>query len=228
MANRPIFLPMQSSSSFVNKIGVEFKWHAGMSVSQKQKSIRSLHESAIAQHRVMKPLEISSKSETELGRRLSAFNLIFSDRKWLYGCVETAFQGSKVFEFGGPFTDLYEGTARAAKKDDRIKQSGKLISFKFMDEEWPLKPLTAFYDWLYLNALHQNPQLTEPLLQYDGFTDIEFNPKKSINCQAASAALYVSLRTQGLVEKTLDSSSAYKLLFSNENSEATPIQGKLL
>lgn len=37
------------------------------------------------------------------------------------------------------------------------------------------------------------------LLEYDGFTDIEFNPQKSLNCQAKAAALYVSLCRNGLL-----------------------------
>ena len=31
------------------------------------------------------------------------------------------------------------------------------------------------------------------MLQYQAFTDIEFNPEKSLNCQAYSAALYLSM-----------------------------------
>ena len=34
----------------------------------------------------------------------------------------------------------------------------------------------------------------------DGFTDIAFNPKKSLNCQARSAALYVALARDGITE----------------------------
>lgn len=45
--------------------------------------------------------------------------------------VETAFQGSKVFEKGGPYVDLLNGTSRDAKKDMRLKESGNLIEFLF-------------------------------------------------------------------------------------------------
>ena len=50
-----------------------------------------------------------------------------------------------------------------------------------------------FYTWIYLIGLTQNKKLSESLLQYEAFTDIEFNEKKSFNCQAYSAAFYVSL-----------------------------------
>jgi hypothetical protein len=36
MALRPIFLAISSATSFVRTIDIEFKWHPGMSVSQKQ------------------------------------------------------------------------------------------------------------------------------------------------------------------------------------------------
>ena len=91
--------------------------------------------------------------------------------------VETAFQSSKVFEKGGPYIDLLEKTSRQAKKE-----SGNLIKFRFFNSEFSLKPRTYFYDWLYLNAIHQNEVLSDQVISYRGFTDIEFNPKKSINC----------------------------------------------
>lgn len=56
--------------------------------------------------------------------------------------VETAFQSSKVFESGGPFLDLYEKTQKEAKKDLRIKSSGKLLYFQFSDRRWELEPKT--------------------------------------------------------------------------------------
>ncbi len=71
----------------------------------------------------------------------------------------------------------------------------------------PLMPRTIFYNWLYINALLENPQYTQELMQFNGFTDIEFNPEKSINCQAEAAALFVSSGRLGLLEacKSFDS-----------------------
>ena len=120
----------------------------------------------------------------------SAFNLKFSwqDKN---SSVESFYQGSKVFKHAGPFTDLYEKNSKSAKKDKRIKDSGDLLGFTFFDEKWALED--DFYTWIYLIGLTQNKKLSESLLQYEAFTDIEFNEKKSFNCQAYSAAFYVSL-----------------------------------
>ena len=43
MANRPIFIP-QTKIIGVQILNLDFTWHPGMATSQKQKSIRSLHE----------------------------------------------------------------------------------------------------------------------------------------------------------------------------------------
>jgi hypothetical protein len=208
MANRPLFVPRRSRTSLVVEILIEFHWFAGMAVSQKQKSIRSLHEAAGARLKTSRILEISSKSPDPIGVRLSAFNLMLplGDRSV---SVEVAFQAGKLFEKGGPFLDLLAGSSREAKGDPRLRDSGRLIGFVLEDESWALEPKTAFYDWLYLRALSANPEIADHLLQFDAFTDIEFNPEKSLNCQARSAALFVSMSREGLLERALSSKAAY-------------------
>lgn len=112
--------------------------------------------------------------------------------------VENVFQGGKVFRDGGPYTSLYECTPLEAKRCELLKGSGPLIGFRFEGMDFPLEPKTAFYDFIYLNALLENPSLAKTALAYDGFTDIEFNPQKSLNCQAKAAALFVALNRLGL------------------------------
>jgi hypothetical protein len=227
MANRPVFVPGVKGKTLVDLVNVEFKWVAGMAMSQKQKSIRSLHEEA-AKRNLPKVLEISSKSENALGIKLSAFNLHLTTPRGLNITVENAFQGSKVFKRGGPFVDLLEVTPREAKKDPRLSSSGDLIGFSLEGQEWPTRPLTAFYDWLYLSALRQSPLLGEQLLAFDGFTDIEFNPARSLNCQAASAALFVALSRRGELEASIaNSNSLFERLISSSSS-AKPVQTSLL
>ena len=90
-------------------------------------------------------------------------------------------------------------SSRDAKKDERLKNSGNLVAFEYRDTRWELEPKTAFYDWIYLNALNLNDDLKQQALAYDAFTDIEFNPQKSINCQAYSIALFVALTKRKLL-----------------------------
>ena len=101
--------------------------------------------------------------------------------------------------WGGPYKDLLRATSREAKLDPRLKESGKLVKFQFFETDWALDPKTAFYDWLYINALHKAPDLADYVLQHRAFTDIAFNPEKSLNCQAYSAALYVALHERNLL-----------------------------
>lgn len=205
MASRPIFLPKPSNLIGVEEKVLEFNWHPGMAKSQKQKSIRELHNTAKLCG-FFPILEISSKSEDELGVKLSAFNLCITTKlKNAVFTVETAFQSSKVFEKGGPYKELIGMDSRAAKKDIRLKESGNLVSFNFFGKAFPITPRTYFYDWLYINALHQNQNLATRIKDFKGFSDIEFNPAKSINCQAYSAALYLSLFNHGCLVDALSS-----------------------
>ena len=102
------------------------------------------------------------------------------------------------------------------KKDERLRKPGKLICFQFFNDRFELNPPTFFYDWLYINALNKNNDLRQFVLNYKAFTDIEFNPEKSWNCQAYSVALYVSLVKNGVLEKALDSKENFKEIVKNE------------
>lgn len=212
MAKRPIFIPEYSENAFVNRDNIDFHYYSGFAVVQKQKSIASLHEAIHEKYGFEKILEVSSKSQDQLGIDLSAFNLMMVDKKSNKKfSVECAFQSSKVFEQGGPFIDLLNRTSREAKKDQRLKESGNLLKFVFYNREWDLLPRTAFYDWLYINALNANPQYHEELSQYEAFTDIEFNPEKSINCQANSIAMFLSIKKKGLLDQIKNQDSFFKI-----------------
>jgi len=201
-ATRPVFVPRPEAAPFVREVPVTFTWFPGLSLSQQQKCIASLHATAAEKHEISPVLEVSSKSAEALGALLSAFRLpVEVDGRRL--TVESAFQGSKVFERGGPYTALYEADSRAAKTDERLKGSGLLTGFELLGEPWPAEPKTAFYDWLYLQALAQSPELSGRLTAYAGFTDIAFNPQRSLNCQARAAALFVALSKNGRLGEAL-------------------------
>ena len=189
MANRPFFIPNDNKDELVKTELVEFKWFSGFAKVQKQKSISSFHENISKQFKYNKILEISTKSKDKLGVKLSAFNLKINFKNKEY-FLESLFQGSKVFSNEGPYEDIYKKESIDAKKDERIKRSD-LKEFSFFGEKFTLE--FDFYSWLYFLALKQNKKLTGEILHYQAFTDIEFNPEKSLNCQAYSAALYLSM-----------------------------------
>lgn len=198
MAQRPIFIPVDTAP-FVRIQEVEFEWFPGFAKTQKQKSIRALHRGAITEYGLAGPLEISSKSLQSLGIELSAFFLMMNLNVAPFrACVEVVYQASKVFENGGPFLDLLNVSAKDAKRDSRLRSSGRLKGFVWHDRLCALEPKTAFYDWVYFRALADNQPLQEALNKYGFFTDIEFNPERSVNCQAHAAATFVGMGRAGL------------------------------
>jgi len=219
MAKRPIFVPLHDGKRYVLERYVEFDWHPGFAKSQKQKSIRALHDMAFREYGVQHPLEVSSKSEDPLGVALSSFNLTFTTKRGRMLSVEVAFQGSKVFEHGGPFLDIFEKTPIEAKRDERLRSSGHLTKFSFFGVDWELEPKTAFYDWLYINSLQKNPELVQQVTDRDAFTDIEFNPERSINCQARSAALFCALFHSDKLDFALASRANFLSLYQGKVSD---------
>lgn len=225
IAKRFIYSVSKNKDKFIDIISVDFKWYPGFAISQKQKSIQSLHEEYEKISGKSNILEISSKSKDELGVKLSAFNLMINSKDNRKFSVECAFQSSKVFENGGPYVDLLNVSSKEAKKDIRLKTSGKLIGFMFYNTKWRLEPKTFFYDWLYMRALYLNSDLANEIVKYDAFSDIEFNPDRSINCQAAAAALFVSLKRRNLLDVAMSSISNYKKILldghdkNNSNQE---------
>ena len=210
MARRPVFAPEADGRGLVRETLVDFEWHPGFSVAQKQRSIRALHEAARHSHQHRRILEVSTKGEELLGRQLSAFELekTLPDDN-LRVCLEAAFQASKVFLDGGQCTQLSElysnRDARDVKRIMRPWRSIPLTHFRFGVDEWPLEPRSAFYDWLYVRALcehERSDDIQREITQYDGFTDIEFNPSTSFNCQARSCALFVALAKQSALDRT--------------------------
>lgn len=222
MANRPIFVPTSNTKELFKEVDVEFKYHNGFAVSQKSKSINSLHENAL-NHGYHEVLEVSTKSSEKLGHRLSAFNLMLETENYGTISIESVFQGSKVFDNGGPYNDIYSKDSLSAKRDERIKNSGNLQCFEFENTIWELEPKSAFYDWIYIKALLPHIEfIKENLTKYDAFSDIEFNPKKSINCQARTCAILVSLINLDLLDAAMESPAQFNgIVYKKEPKQGT-------
>lgn len=227
MAERPIFIAWTTGERLVKEISFAFTWNPGFAPVQKKKNIVALHEAA-ATGGFSPLLEISTKSDEKLGQRLSAFSLKVTSREFGEIPLECAFQGSKVFERGGPFTDLYSTDARVAKKDPRTRASGRLVEFRFDGLVFPREPKTAFYDWLYISAIAPHHEFLSRLEMYAGFTDIEFNPSKSTNCQARSCAMFVAMVRKGLLNRATQSPADFVSLVRHDSSEQPHTRGERL
>ncbi len=204
MAVRPVF-EVTSKKPFFKEAEVEFVWNKGLNINQRRKNVVAVHNAFNGLYPEKRILEISSKSLQSEGLPLSAFKL----RKYVATLdrpleVENIYQGGKIFENGGPFLDMYNCTAMQAKKDDRLHSLGKVVGFYFEGKIYSPEFYDSFYNWLYINALLENPELSDPLFGFDAFTDIAYNPKKSKSCQARSAAIFVSLAKTGLIDAAKD------------------------
>jgi len=201
MANRPVFYVNPNLQKDVLFKNIEFQWFLGFSSDQKKKSLQSFHRAA-NKSGIKNILEVSTKSNLSLGKSLSAFNLMYIDDANEIP-VECIYQSSKCFQNAGPFDDIKFLSPKEAKQNLRLKTSGELIGFKFKNDNWELYPKTIFYDWIYMTALFKETNLHSEVEKYDAFTDIEFNPKTQINCQARSVALFVQFKRLGILQQAL-------------------------
>lgn len=190
MAIRPAFVPWKEPP-FYMEVPVEFNWVPGTTFEQQALCGDALQAACVASG-LGPTLEVSTRSRTVLGYSLSAFNLSLG----VIGIpLECAYQASKKFEHGGPYKDLLHVRPVEAKRDPRLKNSGALTGFVGWNDDrpWPLDPHHLYYDWLYLSALRDRSRLWDELCNYMAFTDVCFNPQKSVNCQARSCAKFVGM-----------------------------------
>lgn len=217
MAQRPVFVVTDQAHGWVRVETVGFTWFPGMSLAQKRRSIDAMQAAARQRFPEVSFLEISTKSADADGRALSGFELCLEAGGGRRMSVESVFQGSKVCRPAhaggspsGPFQELYDQDAVTAKRDPRLSAC-HVQGFRFFDTDWPVAdadaggspplPPSAFYDFLYFRALTRQPALAARALAFGGFTDLEFTPGRSDNCQAFSAALFAALtRGQGREE----------------------------
>lgn len=200
MANRIVF-ETKLSKPYFKKIFIDASFPKGW-LYKPELAIKEVNDMyKIKTDVTVDPFEVSSAADNELGVKLSAFNLKNKDGK----TVECIFQSSKKFENGGPYLDLLDVSSNVAKKDKRLRTSGNLVAFVLNGKEYPLIPRTAFYDFVYISALLENKDLCENLDNYNAFSDIWFNPDKSLNCQAEAMALYRGLKQANKLDKAMAS-----------------------
>lgn len=212
MASRPVFVPNYQDGRLVEERYFDFRWAPGFAEVQKKKNIQTLHQKA-RENGLGKVLEISSKSNAKVGQRLSAFSLKIEIDDEQYP-LESVYQGSTVFDLNGPFPEIFTYSPREAKKFIRENQRGNIIAFELEGIRYPLSPKNAFYDWLYIRSLVDHVDWISENIDFDGFTDIEFNPSKQVNCQARAFAEFFSLRTKSQLERAAQDFSYFASLLS--------------
>lgn len=169
MANRPIYIATGDINNPFTEDNINFEWVYGYSYINKCKRRDSLKSEIAKIYNIDNWLEVSSISDKDIGKRLSALNLMLtltSNNKY---SVEDIYQKSKIY------------------KDNHI------IGFKFNNTEFENTPYGMYYDYIYMVALYQNSDYHELIKDYYLFTDLFFNPNKSLNTQARAIAIFKTL-----------------------------------
>ena len=193
---------------FTDEKIISFTYIKGLAFSQKQKNVLSFHSSIQSTYPKHRILEVSTKSLNPLGVKLSAFNLKLDGFP-----LESVFQSSKVFADGTQYTFLKSYAPRDAKQFIRENATTALSSFRYNGAEFPLIPKSMFYDYIYIRALMAIHEISMALKDYDIFTDIEFNEKKQINCQARACAIYSYMLKTNSVEFFMSSLPNFETLY---------------
>lgn len=216
---------------------IEFEWFQGMSWQQKQRSSLSMLEKLEDLGYV--PIEISRRSvDQDFGVKLSAFNLklnkinvenIFQAYKQLndggpyLDLLHTNPKSAKndcriqTHESKKPcLTYNVEYKNSSFYDDDRVcdyckkRLNRHLIGFTSSKTSWAIEPKSMFYDAIYIAALLENNHLSNRLVDYNAFTDIEFNQKivysqikGPFNCQARSCAIFVTLKNANYTDNQI-------------------------
>ena len=197
MITRPVYIPTDSPPYFTRE---DYQIPYGTP----EQMIAALHQAFQQRHPGAKVLEISSKSDRPEGKALSAFNLPYITDDGRKTTVEGAFQAGKVFGDGSQIGFLPPAEAKRAARE-RMRAGGGLRGFRLGGRDYPLNPPTAFYDWIYTNALAQSPRLGQIVQDggYTAFTDIMFDPKRSKNCQAEAVARFTAMSANGTLEENM-------------------------
>jgi hypothetical protein len=82
---------------------------------------------------------------------------------------------------------------------------GRMAEFKRRSGFTLTMPLQSWREW------------ANKLYGYAGFTDIEFNPYRSIKCQARSCALFLALMKRGLLDEAVKSPPDFIRVLSGFN-----------
>lgn len=233
---------------------IDFTFFGGFAPSQKEKNRLSMQEAILEKEQNARILEVSTKSDFEFGKKLSAFNLKLDNRPF-----ECVFQEAKRFEIIDDINTNIELSEKGRGKryidiserliyDDEfcyIKPESdnprelrailkafmeannkiRLSHFDYKGERFELdagfkNSSSFFYDWLYFSALGENLNESEfkELVKFNIFTDIEFNHKKSINCQARSCALYHFALLNEKVDFYLKNKENFKCLYKDASN----------
>lgn len=217
MAKRILFMK-KNSEPFNEELEIEFDWAPGLNAVCRQRSIDNLQKAAGRIYPCLRILDTSYVSGQKEGVGLSSSNLSITLASGESIPLESAYQGSKMINNMGPYTDLYYTNALKVKSDPRL--NGEVTGFHFEGVDYSAKDPHAFYNWLFCRALSENPELSGQLEKYDAYSNIMV-PVDAEECEARAAAVYEGLRISGKLALCLDNFDTFCNIV---NGEELPVE----
>ncbi len=126
--------------------------------------------------------------------------------------LESVYQSSKIFQYSGQHEVLMDLDPFAAKKEVRKLGQGPIVGFRFLGRTFPTEPVNAFYDWLYIRAIVPHEKWIRENLHFAAYSDIEFTPNKSVNCQGRAVAEFHALSMRGEASKCVHDFDKFRQL----------------
>lgn len=221
MAQKSVYIT-KNKYPYFEEIGVNCTWFGGFAQIQKTKCIISVHENFKAAYPDYPICEISHASPVQMGKDLSAMSLKkYVPSEQSYCCMESVFQSSRIYtnpetgETIGPFKEYLHLDGKSCKKKVKELSNGwHSYTYDFEDILCPAPDfhISLFYDWIYISALLEeaNEPVRKALLDsgYSAFTDLATS---SLNSQARSCAIFMSLAELGLLDQIQDFDSYCEL-----------------
>lgn len=225
MAERSVFIT-KDVYPFYEEVGVQFYYFKGFALSQKRKNQIGLHMNFGTAY-PDKVLEVCVGSLYSLGAALSALNLKKRTQAGIT-TVESAFQSSRIYGENdeiGPFPELLFYPPKDCKKlvvERSLGLPNRHFKFDGMDFYSPDHFRSLFFDFMYLNALceEENKTVAERLIA-EGYTAFSDLATKSLNSQARSCAIFVSLVKNGLIDQVHEFDSFLRLFRTTADGKPT-------
>lgn len=220
MAVRKVYLSM-AEFPYAKEVPVTFPWSNG----SKHQNIQAVLDTFHDVYPEVPVLEVSLASAQPEGVGAAAMKLPLRLADGQELPVGVVYQGSRVFENGGPYTDLWQLSRQKVQKDPRLHQSGRCIGYRLEGTDYPAEPHPyAFFNWLYCRAVAQNPDRGQELLRYGAFSDLDLGSAKTDrNSPARAAAVYGGLKAAG----RLDCLASYEAFVAVTCEGAGPVSLEL-
>lgn len=171
-------------------------------LERQRREVDSLHERFKYYRPDFKMLEISSISREPLGVAVSAANL----RDPRGNLTEAVYLGSRVYE-QGQLEHLYHASSTVeAMRITKASEHNMFSSYNWYGKAVPTNPLTLMKYWIWCDAVYNQKDLMNQIVEYDAFTNYFCNTSKDyFGTYPEAAALFVTLYRNGILDTAMDS-----------------------